>query len=359
MKVCIIGGGNGGQALAGVLALRGFDVSLYNRSEQRIERIIKTKKIELQGSISGITYISFATTDLREAISGRQLLLVVLPAFAHREIALKLAPYLEDGQIIILNPGRTAGALEFYTALKQFGVDKDITVAEAQTFLFASRITGPGVVKIFGVKNAVPVAALPAQKNTILKDAIEKVLPEFRIVPNTLHTSFANIGAVFHPASVLLNAGWIESTSGDFEFYTNGISPSVAKVLQAIDDERCAVAKSFGLETMSALEWLKYAYSVEGEDLYEALQLNKAYKGIKAPSSIDNRYILEDVPMSLVPISEFGKVTGVRTPTIDTIISLASVMLGRDFRKEGRTLEKLGLLGKSPEEVKRIMEVGI
>ncbi|MGQ9856736.1 MAG: NAD/NADP octopine/nopaline dehydrogenase family protein [Fervidobacterium sp.] len=359
MKVCIIGGGNGGQALAGVLALRGFDVSLYNRSEQRIERIIKTKKIELQGSISGMASISFATTDLREAISGRQLLLVVLPAFAHREIALKLAPYLEDGQIIILNPGRTAGALEFYTALKQSGVDKDITVAEAQTFLFASRITGPGVVKVFGVKNAVPVAALPAQKNTILKDAIEKVLPEFRIVPNTLHTSFANIGAVFHPASVLLNAGWIESTSGDFEFYTNGISPSVAKVLQAIDDERCAVAKSFGLETMSALEWLKYAYSVEGKNLYEALQLNKGYKGIKAPSSIDNRYILEDVPTSLVPISEFGKVTGVQTPTIDMIISLASLMLGRDFRKEGRTLEKLGLLGKSPEEVKRIMEVGI
>lgn len=358
MKICIIGAGNGGQALAAYLALKGFDVSLYNRSAWRIAPIMKTNKIKVEGEINATAEISFATTEIDKAIKGRQLLMIVVPAFAHREIAKRVSPYLEDGQILVLNPGRTAGALEFYNTLKEEGVKKDIVIAEAQTFVFASRASNPGVVRIFRIKNAVPVAALPANKNNELEKTLLRVMPEFEIAPNTLHTSFNNIGAVFHPATIILNTGWVESTFGKFEFYFEGISQSVAKVLEAIDDERCQVAKKFGIEPMTAVQWLGYAYDVRGSNLYDAIHNNEGYRGIQAPTSLENRYILEDVPTSLVPISAFGKVVNVDTPIIDSVIRLASLMMGIDFFKEGRNFHRLHLENKTVEQIKHIMEVG-
>lgn len=124
MNICVIGAGNGGQALAGYLALKGFDVSLFNKSKMRILPIMKTRKIRLEGEVNATAQVSFATTNLAEAVRGRKLLMVVVPANVHREIAEKLAPLLEDGQIVVLNPGRTAGALEFVNVLNEKGVEK-------------------------------------------------------------------------------------------------------------------------------------------------------------------------------------------------------------------------------------------
>ena len=359
MKVAVIGAGNGGQALAAYLAMKGVDVALYNRSMKRISNIIKTRSIRLEGEIQGTFKISFATTDIEQAIKGRKLIMVAVPAFAHRDVAKKMAPYVEDGQVIVLNPGRTCGAVEFRRTLQEMGVKKNVVIAEAQTFIFASRLTNPGVVRIFRIKNAVPVAALPASKNAVIENTLIKIMPEFELATNTIYTSFNNIGAVFHPAVLLLNAGRIESSAGKFEFYLEGITPSVARVLEKIDEERCKVMRTLGEEPMSAKEWLNYAYDVQGSDLYEAIHNNPGYQGIMAPPSIANRYILEDVPMSLVPISSFGKMLKIPTPTIDSIIQLASVMMKRDFWKEGRTTKNLGFEGKSVEDIRRFVMEGV
>ncbi|MCD6449826.1 MAG: NAD/NADP octopine/nopaline dehydrogenase family protein [Thermotogaceae bacterium] len=358
MKVAVIGAGNGGQALAAFLSMRGADVTLFNRSRKRIAPTIKTRAIRLEGEIQGTFKISFATTDIEEAIKGRKLIMVVVPAFAHKDVAKKMAPYIEDGQVIILNPGRTAGAIEFKRTLEELGVDKDIIIAEAQTFIFASRLTNPGVAKIFRIKNAVPVSALPATKNDILEEVLTPLIPEFEIADNVIYTSFNNIGAVFHPAVLLLNAGRIESSAGKFEFYLEGITPSVARVLEKIDEERCRVMEALKEEPMTAKEWLNYAYDIRGEDLHEAIHNNPGYQGIMAPPSLANRYILEDVPMSLVPISSFGRMLGIPTPTIDSIIQIANVMMKKDFWKESRTVKSLGFEGRSVEEIRKYVMEG-
>jgi len=358
LKICVIGAGNGGQALAGYLSMKGYDVSLYNRSDWRIEPIKNSGKIILEGEYCGEYEISLATTDIKSAIKNREVILVVVPAFAHRDIAEKLVPYLEDNQIVVLNPGRTGGALEFRKVLRDKGCRKKVFIAEAQTFIFASRCSNPGVVRIFRKKNAVPVSCLPAKDNLILQKTLIRVMPEFEIVKNIVITSFNNIGAVFHPATTILNVARIEFTFGKFEFYFEGISPSVAKVLEAIDEERCNVMKIFKEEPLTAKQWLKYAYDVDGRDLYEAIHSNSGYRDILAPTILANRYIIEDVPMSLVPISSFGKYFGVPTPTIDATIHLVSVMMGEDYFSKGRTVRSLGLEGMTVDEIIRYIEVG-
>ncbi len=358
LKICVIGAGNGGQALAGYLSMKGYDVSLYNRSLWRIEPVINTGKIILEGEYSGEYEISLATTEIKDAIKDRELILVVVPAFAHRDIAEKLALHLENEQIVVLNPGRTGGALEFRRVLKETGCNKRVYIAEAQTFIFASRCSNPGVVRIFKKKNAVPVSCLPARDNPILQKNLRKVMPEFEIAKNIIITSFNNIGAIFHPATTILNAARIEFTFGKFEFYFEGISPSVAKVLETIDEERCKVMRTLKTEPLTAKQWLKYAYDVDGRDLYEAIHSNSGYRDILAPTVISNRYILEDVPMSLVPISSFGKYFGIPTPTIDSIIHLASIMMGEDYFARGRTVESLGLNSMTIDEIIKYVEEG-
>ena len=57
-------------------------------------------------------------------------------------------------------------------------------------------------------------------------------------------------------------------------------------------------------------------------------------------------------------MSSLGRAAGVATPVIDGLIALTSAMLGRDFRAEGRNLERLGLAGKSVTEIRSIVETG-
>ena len=60
--------------------------------------------------------------------------------------------------------------------------------------------------------------------------------------------------------------------------------------------------------------------------------------------------------MSLVPLSSLGKALGAPTPTIDLIIELASILHGRDYRAEGRTVESLGLAGLTVKEIRKLVD---
>jgi len=126
---------------------------------------------------------------------------------------------------VILHPGRTCGALEFVKSLRDNGCTADVTVAEAETFIYASRSDGPAQARIFRIKEAVPLAALPAVRTQAVLEAIRPAYPQFIDGVNVLHTGMNNMGAIFHPALTLLNAGWIEATHGDYQFYIDGVTP--------------------------------------------------------------------------------------------------------------------------------------
>jgi opine dehydrogenase len=259
---------------------------------------------------------------------------------------------------VILNPGRTGGTLEFHHTLIEENCPTNPIVAEAETFLFASRSEGPSQAKIFRIKEAVPLAALPATRTAEVLEAIRPVFPQFIDGRNVLQTGLNNMGAIFHPALALLNAGWIEATSGDFQFYVDGVTPSVAKVLEVLDRERVTVASAIGIKARNALEWLDLAYNATGENLYEAMHNQTGYYGIKAPGTLNHRYITEEIPMSLVPIASFGSTYGVSVNGINSIINLACYIHGTDYRRKGRTVERLGIKEMSVGELVKFVETG-
>jgi len=288
-----------------------------------------------------------------EALEQAEVIMVVVPATGHADIAHVAAPLLRDGQIVVLNPGRTGGALEFVHVLGECGCEADVTVAEAETLIYACRSDGPAQARIFRVKEAVPLAAMPATRTPRVLEALASAFPLFIDGTSVLHTSLNNMGAIFHPALTLLNAGRIESTSGEFQFYIDGVTPSVARVLEALDRERVTIAAALGIRARTGLEWLKMAYDASGANLYEAIHNQPGYRGIKAPPTLNHRYITEDVPMSLVPIAALGQRYGVQVRGIDSIIRQACIVHQTDYWRRGRTLDKLGIEQLSVNEVMR------
>ncbi len=359
LKFAVIGAGHGGKAIAAHLAIKGFTVNLYNRTLSRIKPIRKLKGIELEGEVKGFGKLNIITNDIEKAIKGVDIIMVVIPADGHVSIAQRCAPFLNENQIVVLNPGRTCGALEFLNVIRKEGNRKDITVAEAQTFIYASRGMGPATARIFRIKQAIPVAAIPSGKTETVVRKLNKAFHEFIPAASVIETSFNNMGAVFHPSITILNLSRIESTLGNFQFYIEGVTQSVAKILDAVDKERVMVARKLRCANVySAIEWLSMAYNVVEDNLFDAIHSNPGYVGIMAPRTINIRYITEDVPMSLVPISEFGKALGLETTVINSLINIADSIFRKDFRKIGRNLSRLGLDGLDMNQIRNILIKG-
>jgi opine dehydrogenase len=361
-KYTVIGAGHGGKAMAAHLAIMGADVALWNRTFDHISIIQKRGGIELdsaEGGPHGFGKLSLVTSDMGEAVAHAQIIMVALPSTAHADIARAAAPHLKDGQIVVLHPGRTLGVIEFVKVMRDSGCTADVTVAEAETFIYASRADGPAQARIFRIKEAVPLAALPSKRNELVLKAIRCAYPQFIDGVDVLHTGLNNMGAIFHPALTLLNAGWIEHTHGDYQFYIDGVTPSVARVLEVLDRERVTVASSVGIRARTAQEWLQLAYNTEGVDLHEAIQNQPGYYGIKAPTTLNHRYIFEDVPMSLVPMASLGMRYGVSVRGMDSIIRLGSFIHKTDYWRRGRTVERLGLEQWSVNELTHFVQEGV
>ncbi len=358
----VIGAGHGGKAMAAHLALLGLPIVLYNRTPDNIAAIKRRGGIELEsfeGGPRGFGRLALVTSDMGEALAQADVAMVVVPSSAHADIARTAAPHLRDGQIVVLHPGRTGGALEFARVLRDVGCRADVTVAEAETLIYASRSDGPAQARIFGIKEAVPLAALPATRTPQVLEVLAPVYPQFIDGGNVLQTGLNNMGAIFHPALTLLNAGRIESTGGEFQFYIDGVTPAVARVLEVLDRERVTVAAALGIRARTAQEWLKMAYNAVGATLYEAIHNQPGYRGIPAPPTLNHRYIFEDVPMSLVPIAALGQRYGVSVRGMDSIIRLACIVHQTDYWRRGRTLDKLGIEQLSVSEVMRYVNEGL
>lgn len=357
LTYCVIGAGNGGLAMAGYLAMIGYNVNLYNRTPEKILPLLKDPTIYLSGEENGIGVLNKVTSNIEEAIRDVDIIMVTIPALGHYNIAKEMAPYLKDGQIIILNPGRTGGALEVYETLLRERKRNNIIVGEAQTFIYAARATSHNKAHIFKSKKEVSLATIPATKTDYVLELINEAYPQFISATDVLETSINNYGAIFHPAPTLLNSGHIERCA-PFEYYTEGITPSIGNFLEKMDRERMELGRLLQINTVSAIDWLYESYGANGDTIYEAIQNNPGYKGLLAPQGLYIRYIYEDVPYSLVPMESMAHSLGMKTPAISSIINVAELMTNRNFRAEGRTADRLGLEDLSITEMHLLARKG-
>lgn len=350
MKICVLGAGNGGQAIAGFLSMQGYEVALYDIVEEKLNELKVLGGIRLEGRIIGFGKISCITTRVAEAVEGAEIIMVATIANAHKVVAQSIAPYVVDGQVIILNPGRTCGALVFKQALVDAGCKARFYLAEAQTLVYACRLVKNGTVNVIGIKDEVLLAALPSSDTDYVLGRINPLYPSFMKTSNVLRTSLENIGAIFHPCVLLFNAATIERNEV-FWFYRD-MTEQIASFIEKFDAERLAVGKAYGIDLLGVNEWIKFAYKdTAGNTLCERMRNNPAYHDIKSPSTIFSRQLTEDIPTGVLPIMELGKAAGVDTPLLESMIHICEALLGLDLHTNGRNLKNLGLAGKTKQEL--------
>lgn len=346
----VMGSGSAGHALAAILSKTGHAVRMYDIDEEKIRALDTKRAITCTGKMEGEYPIELATRDPRTAIEGCDIIMISALTCHNPDIARKVAPYIRPDQIVVLNPGATCGALEFRNILMENGVTQCPVIAETQDLICTCRSYSPGAVNFTGIKREIALATIPAAEAVNVAELLADFYPNFIPQKNVLYTSLGNLAPINHPAPTVLNITRVEEP-GDFYYFREGFTPSIGKVVEAMDQERMDIAKAFGLDLISVKEWLNITYQVEGANVFEAMRNTPAYTNVLGPTSLDNRYIFEDLPNGLVPMTMLGKVVGVPTPVMDSIVELVYVMTGVDYFRQGRTLESLGLSGKSVEEI--------
>lgn len=94
---CVLGAGHGGMATAAHLAMTGCKVNLFNRTSAHIEAIRARGGIDVDGEVTGFASLTVISTDPAEAMDDCDVLMVVVPATAHRGIAQIIAPHIKNG----------------------------------------------------------------------------------------------------------------------------------------------------------------------------------------------------------------------------------------------------------------------
>lgn len=347
----VIGGGNGGQSAAGHLGTMGYDVRLYDVIPETVEAIAAAGGINVTGAVEGFGPISRASSDMADVIDGVDVIMVIAPAIYHRSIAESMARCITSEQLVFIHPGATLGAVEFRQVFRKAGLDVDrMVIAEAQSLMYACRVSRPGHATINGMKNNLAVAAVPASKTEEAVAKIADAFPRMHAASNVFETSLTNLNAIMHPAPSLLNVSLIES-GRDWEYYRDGITPTIGRFLEAMDTERVALGRALGLKLKDVKALYKEFYGAEADTLSEIVRNVDAYRGISGQKRLDTRYVLEDIPTGLVPMVSLSAQLGLNAEMMETTCRLGSYLIGRDLISEGRTVENLGLDGMSADEL--------
>ncbi len=367
MKIAILGAGNGGCAVAADLSYRGHDVTLIKTShamhDDNFNYLLENGGHVVMSDFgeNGCMnpnddnrfekecYISSLTRDISK-IADAEIVFIYVQTLFHEAVIKNMAPYVRDGQIIIINPGYFSTA---YT-LKHWG-RRDIAVVEAQSSFIDCRISEPGRVKV-GFRNARnPLGIYPSAKKGFVGEKLEKLGFPFVYYGDIVSAALHNPNMIVHTVGAVMSIPMIDREGKDFCMYHKAFTEHVWNILEKLDAEKMDILEHLGCERLSYVEACKFRNSLD--DSQDAKQVFFDYAAMptraKAPDRVDSRYINEDVPEGLVMLESLGIYLGIPTPVCTSLINIASASLNRDFRALGRSIEGLGL-----ENIKTILSDG-
>jgi opine dehydrogenase len=367
-KIAVLGGGNGACALAADLASRGYSVNLAELKafSDHFAPIIEAKGLSYSGAIGeGFAPLNMVTTDIAEAVRDTDILFMSVPSYGQIAFFEQMIPALEDGQTIIVVTGNLA-SLEFARILRERGITTKIKLAETNTLPYGTRMNGPSSLNV-EYKAPIYLSAFPA-KDT--EEVIASLEGMFEIYPanNVLEMSLLNTNLILHPVECIFNAGRIEYSKGDFYSHGEGFTPVVARFTIRMHDEFQKIAEAYGMEfdlTQMTAEVLGDAVNdaaalpeTEYAKLLSAAIQASPMAKIKGPGHLDYRYLTEDVPYGLVPVVTLGDMVDIDAKLTKVLIYLASIINQKDHMAEGRTVEKLGLGGMDPKQIRDFLIEG-
>jgi len=392
--ITVLGAGAVGKAQSADCALAGAKVRLCDLPPFAEKTLfgIKESGINFYGTQlnlhsferSGIARMELVTEDMAEAVKGAGLVVITTPAFGHQVFFEKLIPCLEDGMVIHIFPDNF-GSLLLRKMIHEAGCTKKVIIGGWSSSPYGSRVDIKGGVVLPRIRvyyRAITLrgAAMPMTDQEAFLESANYLGSMDCITQNggidagdtALDIGFSNVNPVLHCPGTILGVGVMENwgviygtDKYDYSIYSHAYCPSIAKVQYSFYREQCAIAEKIGVgiqpfdkkqffhrESILGAEYMGPDYVIPF-DQQDYIQYGTG------PFDINNRYITEDIPVGCHIYHELGRIFGVKTPVIDSMINLANVMMETNYYQDGYTLEYLGLGGKDKEELNRYLREGV
>jgi opine dehydrogenase len=392
--IAVLGAGAVGKAQAADCALAGAKVRLCDLPPFAAKTLfgVKESGINFYGTQlnlhsferSGIARMDLVTEDVAEAVKGAGLVIITTPAFGHQVFFEKLIPCLEDGMVVHIFPDNF-GSLLLRKMMREAGCTKNVIVGGWSSSPYGSRVDIKGGVVLPRIRvyyRAITLrgAAMPMTDQEAFLESANYLGSMDCITQNggidagdtALDIGFSNVNPVLHCPGTILGVGVMENwgviygtDKYDYSIYSHAYCPSIAKVQYSFYLEQCAIAEKIGVgiqpfdkkqffhrESILGAEYMGPDYVIPF-DQQDYIQYGTG------PFDINNRYITEDIPVGCHIYHELGRIFGVKTPVIDSMINLANVMMETDYYQDGYTLDYLGLGGKDREELNRYLREGL
>jgi len=345
MKVAILGSGNGAHAVAFDFSRAGNDVYMcdFVQFPTNISAISAQGGIYAEGEMEGFQKVIYAGHDFETAVKDADIVLAVATANAAVPLAEVCKPFVKPGQIFVVCPGSCFGVIEFKRALGYELNDPTVVVAETSTLPYAARIVKPGTVTIPNrLKGGLWVAALPKSATERVFEIMNTVYEAIRPASSILQTSLQNGNPAIHPAIMLSNLARVENKLS-WQFYHDGVTLGVGRIIEAVDKERIAIGAACGVKIMDdPTLGLQQGYMYDAT--YDVGYIKSpGFAGIMAPTTADHRYFDEDAN-GLCLWEDMGKALGVDTTAITSVINMCCIVRAKDYRAiMTKSMKSLGL----------------
>lgn len=344
MNITILGTGNGGSTLAADLTIKGHNITLLKTSNTPSDNFdylinnngrITFTDLDQKNTVN----IHKVTTSYEEAFSeDPELVIVFINTNYHEATIKKMAPYLKDGQVILLEPGYLSTAY-----LLKYCPDKKLIIAEAESSPIDCRITAPGQVKALFKNIRNPIGIYPIERKDEGMAVLDQLGYNFKVLDSVVEAALHNPNLIVHTIGAIMSIPRIEYSEGDYWMYKEVFTPSIWNLVLRLDGEKMRVLDELGLEPLPYEKACRFRNSenltIDATEAFYDYALNDSPSG---PHKSDSRYITEDVPQGLILLESMGRVLGIKTPICSSLIEIASACLDTDFRKNGRTVRRLG-----------------
>jgi opine dehydrogenase len=358
--IVILGAGNGGKTAAADLTLQGKRVRLFEFPEfsANLEDLLEYRTLIATGAVSGKATLEMLTSNLAQAMEGADTVMVCTQALTHERVARSLAPLIRPEHLLVLNPGSTGGALHFAHIFHMLGLKALPTLVETSTLTYGCRAKGAFVEAAVKVKRVL-YGVFPGSAAGRVGPKLEALYPGLVRGASVLEAGLNNANPVIHPPIALMNAARIERDGFAMRFYGDGVSPTVARMIQKLDEERMALLKALGYPAQpDPVTSVEQGYATS-EDYYECYSRGPGFIDFAGPHTLDHRYFHEDIGMGLVMFCSLGDFLGVPTPTCRTFVQMGEAITGIPYTSDGkRTLKALGLDELNREELIFFLETG-
>ncbi len=332
--------------MAADLSLKGHDVTLLKTSNkmhnENFSYLLNNGGEIIFNDLKGraLTKIRKVTTSFKDAFSGApQLIILFIQTNYHENVIQRLVPYLKDNQVVLIEPGYLSTAY----FLKYCG-DLNLIIAEAESSPINCRIISPGEVKSLSKNVRNPIGIYPVSRIDEAMLVLNRLEYNFTILDSVVEAALHNPNLIVHTVGSIMSIPRIEYSEGEYWMYREVFTPSVWNLVKKLDAEKMEILSALNLKPLPYVEACKFRNSedqtIDAEKVFFDYAQNDSTKG---PAVSNSRYITEDVSQGLVLLESLGKLLKIRTTICSALIDIASACLNTDFRKSGRTVERLGM----------------